>query len=35
MIKTALFLCLAAAYVFVTFGMSIVLGAFIRYYENA
>ena len=35
MIKTALFLCIAAAYVCVTFGMSIILGAFIRYYENA
>lgn len=35
MIKAALCLCIAAAYVLAMFGMSIILGAFIRYYENA
>ena len=35
MLKAALYLCIAAAYVFATFGMSIILGAFIHYYENA
>lgn len=35
MIKAALFLSIAAAYVFASFSMSIILGAFIRYYENA
>ena len=35
MLKAALFLCIAAAYIFVTFGMSVMLGSFIRYYENA
>ena len=35
MIKTALVLCLGAAYLFATFGFSMVLGSFIRYHENA
>lgn len=35
MIKTALYLSIGAAYIFVTFGLSIVLGSFIRYHENA
>ena len=35
MIKAALFLCLAAVYVCVTFGLSTLLGAFIGYHENA
>lgn len=35
MIKAALFICLAAAYVFTAFSLSSLLGAFIHYHENA
>jgi len=31
MIKAAIFLSIAAAYVFVAFSLSVILGAFIRY----
>lgn len=35
MIKAALYLCLAAAYVIAAFSLSSLLGAFIQYHENA
>ena len=35
MFKAALFLSLAAAYVFASFSLSSLLGAFIQYHENA
>ncbi len=35
MIKAVLYLAFGAAYIYVTFGLSVVLGSFIRYHENA
>ena len=35
MLKTALFLCICAAYLIVAFGLSIFLGAFIGCHENS